>query len=161
MSTLEDESPQQYAASKTITASHVESITIQGTTIPTAADDVKKQQQSLTAENLRPKSEEIDASPSPDLLRQVTQARNKGASSWLNAILFEEQGLVLNKQEFRYSLRLRYNLPFHGLHHACPCGSPFNVNHALSCKKGGFVAQRYDNVRDILTKLLCKVCHNV
>ena len=68
---------------------------------------------------------------------------------------------MLNKQEFRDSLRLRYNLSLHDLPHACPCGSPFDVNHALSCKKGGFVAQRHDNVRDLLTKLLCKVGHNV
>ena len=161
MPALEDESPQQYAASQTITASHVESITTQSTTIPTAAEDVKKQQQSLKAENLRLKSEEIDASLPPDLLRQVTQARDKGASSWLNAIPYEEQGLLLNKQEFRDSLRLRYNLPLQDLPHACPCGSPFNVKHTLSCKKGGFVAQRHDNIRDFLTTLSCKVCHNV
>ena len=97
----------------------------------------------------------------PDLFRQVNQARDKGSSNWLNAIPFEEQGLVLNKQEFNDALRLRYNLPLHDLPNACPCGSPFNVNHALSCKKGGFVAQRHDNVRDLLTTLLCKVCHNV
>ena len=161
MPTLEDESPQQYAASKIITASHVESIIIQSTTIPKAAEDVKQLQQSLTAENLRLKWEEIDESLPPDLLRQVTQARDKGASSWLNAIPFEEQGLVFNQQEFRDSLRLRYNPSLHYLPQACPCGSPFDVNHALSCKKGGFVAQRHDNVRDLLTKLLCKVCHNV
>ena len=45
MPTREDETPQQYAASKTITASHVESIVIESTTMPTAAEDVKKQQQ--------------------------------------------------------------------------------------------------------------------
>ena len=32
-------------------------------------------------------------------------------SSWLNAIPIEEHGLALNKQEFRDSLCLRYNLP--------------------------------------------------
>lgn len=63
----------------------------------------------------------------------------------------------MNKQEFRDSLRLHYNLPLHDLPHACPYGSPFHVSHALSCKKGGFVAQRHD----LLTKLLCRVCHNV
>ena len=81
MPTLKDESPQQYAASKIITASHIESIIIQSTTIPTAAEDVKKLQQSLKAESLRLKSEEIYASLPPDLLRQVTQARDKEASS--------------------------------------------------------------------------------
>jgi hypothetical protein len=95
------------------------------------------------------------------LLRQITQTRDKGASSWLNAIPFENQGLALNKQEFRDSLCLRYNVPLSNLPLTCPCGSTFNINHALSCKKGGFVSQRRDNVRDLLTTLLNKVCHNV
>ena len=161
MPALSEETPQQYTASKLITASHVESIITQSTTMTTTSEDVKKQQQSIKAENFRSKLENIDANLPPDLLRQVTQARDKGASSWLNAIPVEEQGLVLNKQEFRDSLRLRYNLPLQDLPDMCTCGATFNVNHALSCKKGGFVAQRHDNVRDLLTTLLSKVCHNV
>ena len=47
----------------------------------------------------------------PDLLLHVNQARNKGASSWLTSLPLQEQGLALNKQEFRDSLRMRYNLP--------------------------------------------------
>ena len=81
--------------------------------------------------------------------------------SWLNAIPFEEQGFILNKQEFRDSLCLRYNVPLSGLPSTCACGDTFSVSHALSCKKGGFVSQRHDNVRDILTTLLNKVCNNV
>ena len=45
--------------------------------------------------------ETIDASLTSDLLPLVNQARDKGAS---NAIPLEEQGFVLNKQEFRDSL---------------------------------------------------------
>ena len=45
----------------------------------------------------------IDESLPPDLLQAVQQTRDKGASSWLNAIRIEEQGLPLNKQEFRDS----------------------------------------------------------
>ncbi|CAH3191579.1 unnamed protein product, partial [Porites evermanni] len=52
----------------------------------------------------------------------VQQTRDKGASSWLNAIPIEEHGLALNKREFRDSLCLRYNLPLPNLPSYCGCG---------------------------------------
>ena len=61
----------------------------------------------------------IDESLSPDLLQAVQQTRDKGASSWLNAIPIEEHGLALNKQQFRDSLCLRYNLPLPNLQLLC------------------------------------------
>ena len=103
----------------------------------------------------------IDESLSPDLLQAVQQIRDKGASSWLNAIPIDEHGLPLNKQEFRDSLCLRYNLPLPNLPSYCACGEVFTVNHALSCKKGGFIAQRHDTIRDLLTSPISKVCRNV
>ena len=90
-----------------------------------------------------------------------SRPRDKGASSWLNAIPIEEHGLALNKQEFRDSLCLRYNLPLPNLPSYCGCGEMFTVNQALSCKKGGFVAQRHDTIRDLLTSHISKVCRNV
>ena len=72
-----------------------------------------------------------------------------------------DQGLVLNKQEFRDSLRLRYNMPLSDLPSKCVCGEKYTVCHALSCKKGGFVAQRHDGVRNLLTSLIGKVWTNV
>ena len=48
-----------------------------------------------------------------------------------------DQGLALNKQEFRDSLRMRYDLPLVDLPSHCVCGDKFTVGHALSCKKGG------------------------
>ena len=86
---------------------------------------------------------------------------DKGASSWLNAIPIEENGQALNKQEFRDSLCLRYNLPLPNLPSYCACGEMFTVNHALSGKKGGCVAQRYDTIRDLLTSHISRVCRNV
>ena len=44
----------------------------------------------------------VDKSLSPDLLQSVQQTRDKGASSWLNAIPIEH-GLALNRQEFKDS----------------------------------------------------------
>ena len=95
--------------------------------------------------------DKIDESLSPYLLQAVQQTRDEGASSWLNAIPIEEHGLALNKQEFKDSLCLRYNLPLPNLPSYWACGEMFTVNHALSCKKGGSVAQRHDTIQDLLT----------
>ena len=74
-------------------------------------EDPKRQQQLLktTAANMR--GEAIVPSLLPDLLRLTMQARDKGAGSWLNAVpLAEQQDLTLNKQQFRDSVRLRFNM---------------------------------------------------
>ena len=152
--------PQQYAASKLITAPHVAAIRTQSTFMPVgeqSVEDLTRKQQSLKtmAANLR--REAIDASLSPNLLRSTMLARDKGASSWLNAVPLEEQGFTLNKQQFTDSLCLRYNLQLADLPSHCACGDRFTVSHALSCKKGGFVAQRHDGIWNLLTSLLSKV----
>ena len=103
----------------------------------------------------------VDSIIPADLSSFINQACDKGASSWLNAIPIEQQGLDLNKEEFRNATRLHYNLPLKGLPSFCTCGDNFTVNHALSCKKGSFVSKRHDNVRDLFTSLLNRVCHNV
>ena len=161
---LRVETPMQYAASKIFTKHHVESIKCQSVEMrpsEQSIDDLKKIQQTIKMETAKSRMDNIDASLSPEVLCLVTQSRDKGASSWLNAIPLKDQGLALNKQEFRDSLRMRYNLPLHDLPSFCPCGDRFNINHALTCKKGGFLAQRHDGVRNLLTSLLAKVCKNV
>ena len=67
----------------------------------------------------------------------MNHARDKGASSWLTSLPLQEQEIALSKQDFRDSLR--FNLPLESLPSSCTCGYAFSVNHALSCKKGGFV----------------------
>ena len=96
-----------------------------------------------------------------DLKHFVEQATDKGASSWLNTIPLINQDLDLNKEEFADALRIRYNLPLNDLPSKCACGETFDIDHALICKKGGFISKRHDNIRDILTILLNKVCNNV
>ena len=76
-------------------------------------------------------------------------------------IIIADQGLVLNKQKCRDSLRLRYNMPPSDLPSKCFCGEKYTVCHALSCKKGGFVVQRHGGVCNLLTSLIGKVCTKV
>ena len=70
-----------------------------------------------------------------DLLRSTMQARDNDANSWLNAVTLKEQNLTLNRQQFRDSLRLHYNLQLADLPSHCACGDRFTVSHALSCKR--------------------------
>ena len=124
-------------------------------------EELKGEHQALKTASVRSRMESIDSTLPSDLLRSVNQSRDKGASSWLTAVPLVDQGLVLNKQEFRDSLRLRYNMPLSDLPSKCVCGEKYTVCHALSCKKGGFVAQRQGGVRNLLTLLIGKVCTNV
>ena len=157
---LRFEAPQQFAASTSITAPHVDSITTQSMFMvagENSTEELKRQHQALKTASVKSRMESIDSTLPSDLLRSVNQSRDKGASSWLTAVPLVDQGLVLNKQEFRDSLRLRYNMPLSDLPSKCVCGEKYTVCHALSCIKGGFVAQRHDGVRNLLTSLIRKV----
>ena len=160
---LKRESLEQFNASLDITAPHVNSIVTQSSTIP-AQELMEERKCEINTKRRAAAKSRIDRnneSLSPDLIQAVQETRDKGASSWLNAIPIEVHGLALNKQEFRDFLCLRYNLPLPNLPSYCASGEMFTVNHALSCKKGGFVAQRHDTIRDLLTSHISKVCRNV
>ena len=164
---LSNEAQDQHASSLRITEPHVESIMEQetimrptnsnGKTIKEIKIDEKKLKQQTRKENI----ELIDTKMPPRVLPYVKQARDKGASSWLNAFPIEEQNFVLNKVEFKHALMLRYNIELENLPATCPCGERFDVTHALTCGKGGFVIERHDNVKNTLTSLLNKVCVDV
>ena len=124
-------------------------------------EELKRQHQALKTASVKSRMESIDSTLPSDLLRSVNQSRDKGASLWLTAVPLVDQGLVLNKQEFRDSLHLRYDLPLSDLPSKCVCGEKYTVCHALSCKKGGFVVQRHNGVRNLVTCFLGKVCTNV
>ena len=103
----------------------------------------------------------VSGSLSNTLKKAKELASEKGASSWLTALPIAEHGFCLHKGAFRDALCLRYNwrpprLPSH-----CECGSPFQVDHALSCPYGGFPSIRHDELRDLTAHLLTEVCHNV
>ena len=43
----------------------------------------------------------------------------------------------------------------------CECGSPNNIDHALTCKLGGFVIMRHNTVRDVEADFLRTICKDV
>ena len=150
---LRSEAPQQFAASRLITTAHVESITSQSSIMVPGerfTEELKSHLQSLKRASAKEKIDSMDSSLSPGLLRLVNQSRDKGASSWLNAM----------PQEFRDSLRLRYDLPLVDLPSPCTFGDKFTGCHALSYEKGGFAAQRHDGERNLLTTFIDRICNN-
>ena len=43
----------------------------------------------------------------------------------------------------------------------CACGGKFTVDHAMICKRGGFVIQRHNELRDLDADLLSMLCNDV
>ena len=88
-------------------------------------------------------------------------SQEQGASSWLTVLPIKQLGFSLSKAEFWDAVRLRYGLPLKRLPSHCGCSQSYNVQHALSCKKGGFVTLRHNELRDNIAEILQEVTHNV
>ena len=99
-----------------------------------STEELKRQHQALKTASVKSRMESIDSTLPLDLLWSVNQSRDKGASSWLNAVPLVDQGLVLNKEEFRDPLRLRYHVPLSDLPSMCVCGEKYSVCHAAMQK---------------------------
>ncbi|KAG0723439.1 hypothetical protein GWK47_042743 [Chionoecetes opilio] len=97
----------------------------------------------------------------PDTVRKIHIAQETGASNWLTSLPIRAKGFNLNKQEFVDAVALRYGWPVEGLPNTCVCGSPNSADHTMTCKKGGFVCIRHDEVRDLTASMLREVCHDV
>ena len=98
---------------------------------------------------------------SPQLKRFIDLAREKGSSSWLSVLPFDDHGFSLHKGDFRDALSLRYGWKLLHTPAKCNCGSTFTANHAMVCHKGGFPTIRHNELRDLSASLLTEVCHNV
>ena len=87
--------------------------------------------------------------------------QEKGTYNWLTTLPIKEYGYDLNKEQFWDAVRIRYNWVIPKLPSDCACGNKFTLMHALSCKKGGFISLRHNDVRNVTAQLLSEVCHDV
>ncbi len=115
----------------------------------------------MKREDLSSKAEVIKVNLSPSLKLAMTLASEKGASSWLTTLPLVDFGLALHKGAFRDALCLRYGWKPRGIQTSCCCGSPFSVDHALSCPRGGFPTIRHNEVRDTLASWMSEICSGV
>ena len=46
-----------------------------------------------------------------------------------------------------------YNLPT-----SCPCGSKFDIQHSMSCRKGDFLYIRHNDLRNLTANMMSEVC---
>ena len=79
----------------------------------------------------------------------------------MTIIPLSEEGYDLTKQLFWELIRIKYGWILTRLLSNCECGNKFDVQHALSCKKGGFVSLRHNHIRNITSILLKEVCKDV
>ena len=121
-------------------------------------------QQSVRREKnevLRTRLHEIKNSLTLKTQRAVELASEKGASNWLTVIPIDEMGFTLNKGEFRDALKLRYDWEIADKPSICVRGDVFNVDHAMVCRRGGFIIQRHNELRDLEADMLSMVCNDV
>ena len=88
-------------------------------------------------------------------------ATQKSASIWLTTLPIKQEGYILTKQQFWDLLRIRYGWELKRLPLKCKCGANFHLDHALGCKKGGFMTLRHNHLRNFTCALLKEVCKDV
>ena len=92
-------------------------------------------------------------------LNDITQ--EKGLPNWLKAWPIIDRGYDPNKQLFLDCVRLRYDWKLTNIPSTCSCGSKIDIQQAMSCKKGGFVTIRHNDLCDLTANLLTEVCKDV
>ena len=74
-------------------------------------------------------------------------AQEQGSSSLLTVLPIKHLGFSLPKAEFWDAVYLRYLLPLKRLPSHCDFSNVYTVQHALSCKKGGFATLIHNELR--------------
>ena len=127
-------------------------------TAVTKVKNLKAEKELFLSERFDTLVEEVQ---DPTLKRCMLLNKEKGASSWLTALPLKDHGFCLNKQEFRDAVSLRYGWRITNTPQFCGCGKENNINHALICRKGGYIFMRHNALRDLNAELQAEVCKDV
>ena len=106
----------------------------------TATKDVQKMKNEFFASE----RDEVVAQLDEEKKKYVELAAGRGSSSWLSVLPLKRAGYILNRQEFRDGISLRYGFPIRDAPMHCACGEENTTNHTLNCKKGGYVSMRHN-----------------
>ena len=111
--------------------------------------------------NLKTKYNNILDTVNGKCKRMLELAQEKGSGAWLSALPMKAYGYVLNKQEFRDGVCLRYGWRIPNTPSYCQCKKKNDIDHALSCPNGGYTIMRHNALRDLEAELMEEVCKNV
>jgi hypothetical protein len=153
-----------YKNSKHITESLTNHVIDQILVLNVNTDETNTRKRKITLEKIKREKEtllKVQRSMSAEQKRLLECISEKGSSSWLNALPLQKYNFHLDKQSFRDALFLRYGKRLTKLPLTCVCGTSYNVNHALSCPRGGFIIARHNDIRDLTGELLNLVCNDV
>ena len=103
----------------------------------------------------------MNSSSPQKTLRAVDLATQKSASSWPTVLPIRDMNFDLNKSEFRDAVKLRYDWEVPDMPSVCVCGGHFNVDHAMICRRSGFVVQHHNELRDLEAEMLRMVSNGV
>ena len=122
---------------------------------------LRKEEQQQRRRTLKEDSATLRRQPPANLQRSADAASEKGASAWLTTLPIEGHGFSLHKGAFRDAVALRYGWPLPFCPEKCICGAKFETEHQLTCRQGGFVSLRHNELRDLTASLMKEVCCDV
>ena len=97
----------------------------------------------------------------PAQLKANYIATSDGASIWLSSLPLKHERFSITKREFFNAFLLRYGWELKRLPHECVCKAKYKIDHALTCKTGGFVTLRHNEIVNVTADVLSTVCKDV
>ena len=124
--------------------------------------EAKKQRDLLEDETLHRTLARFPEDRQRAIGRSVVKWCQGSSSGWLSAVPLKQQNFDLSPCEFRDALAIRYKRRPPDMPMRCDgCGHwGFTLGHALSCKTGGLVTRRHNEVRDVLGDVIAEAWGN-